>query len=167
MARDFSKIKQGACAVTFGGTDIGHTQGGCNVSYDEKWRDMFVDEYGEGAVDKVFQGESIEVTMKLTQSQLATIKAIMPLYTDGTSYLGFGTTLGKKASDYADELILTPFEDGDATNALTIFKALTVGSPKVWGYTNENDRVYEVTWVGLMYDSGHTGSKLFKMAVDG
>ena len=164
MARDFSKIKAGPCQVTYNSVDLGHTQGGVNVSYDTKWRDVLVDEYGETVVDKVFQGEGLEISMKLTQSQLATLKAIMPKYTAGATYLEFGSTVGGKLSSHAAQLQLHPFEESGTDHDMYVWKAAPAGTV-VWGYTNEGDRVYEVTFVALVDTSKADGEQLFKLNV--
>ena len=164
MARDFSKIKAGPCSITYNSVDLGHSQGGVEVSYDAKWRDMLVDEYGETVVDKYFQGESLELTVKMTQSQFATLKALMPKYTyEAGSYLAFGTTIdGTKLSDEAAILTLHPFETTGTTHDLTVFKA-AVGGVVGWSYNNDGDRVYAVVFIALINSSLTDGQRLFKI----
>jgi len=164
MARDFSKIKAGPCSITFNGVDLGHSQGGVGVSFYTKWRDRLVDEYGETVVDKVFQGESLELTVKLTQSQFATLKAIMPMYSySAGSYLSFGRTVdGSKLSDDAAELVIHPFDTSGTTHDLTVFKA-AVGGPVGWEYNNDSDRVYDIVFMALPDSTRGDGDRLFKL----
>jgi len=162
MANDLANIQIGRQILTFGTEDLGHTDGGCEFSYEPEYTDIVVDAYGKTVADKVLVGEAVSVKVTLAEITLDKLKIAMPTGTMvGTTSMELGSAPGKKLSDSALELTLHPaFKPvGDASFDITLYKAVIVGEVKL-PYKFDEKTVYEVTFVALIDETKSDGNYL-------
>lgn len=161
---DITNVKIGVCSVSFGGTDLGHTQGGCTVSYSPEWADMTVDQWGNTIFDKALLGQELTVTVPLAESQLANMKIALPTaeygVIDGTR-LEIGSDAGQRLSAYAAKLVLHPIRMavGDKTEDVVLYKAAAHESVEI-AYSNEEQTVIEITFLALIDTTKTSGNLL-------
>jgi len=166
--RTVSNIKIGACSVTYGGTELGHTKGGVTVSYAPSFADITADEYGETPVDKALTGEEISVAVPLAESTIANLLEAIPASTsaNGGGAATMGKTAGHLLSTDAKELVLHPLrnEASDDSEDVVLYKAVATDTVEV-NYEVDNEQVVEVTFTGLIDSArsdgaliGHFGS---------
>lgn len=150
MAADIQNVKIGACSVTFGGTDLGHTKGGVEVSIKTKKADITVDETGETPRDFSLLGEEITVKVRLAETQVANLANILPMATleAGNAGLQVGSKAGKRFAQYAKELVLRPIGNTDDSEDVILYKAISLSEVSV-PYTNDEERVIEVEFQAL------------------
>lgn len=164
MAADIQNVKIGACTVTFGGVDLGHTQGGCEISIETKKAEITVDETGETVRDFALLGETIKVKLRLAESQVENMGNILPMGTLSVdnATLTLGKTAGERFAQYAKELVLRPIGNTDDTDDVVIYKAVSLGEVKL-PYKNDEERVIEVEFQALWDE---TNSGLARIGVD-
>ena len=160
--RDLSKVTSGPCKVTLDGVDVGHTEEGVEFVLSPHFRERYDERYGATIVDLIHTGDTCEIRMKLTQWELANIKAVYGPALDGTLYAGFGRKPGAKYSSYAKQMVLHPLEEAGADYDVTIWKAVPA-SPVAIGYNNEGDRVFEVAFIALADTAKADGMVLGKI----
>lgn len=161
---DTTNIKIGVCSVTYNDVDLGHTKGGVTVSYSPEYSDITADQYGNTPVDKSLVGETLTVTVPLTESQVANINKAIPLSTlagtsDGRATIG--KEAGNKLASLAYELVLHPFANavGDLSEDVVIHKAVVHSDIEV-GFTNDDQRIIEVEFVALIDTTKADGNLL-------
>ena len=143
------------------GTSIGHTNGGAKFAYEPEFEDINVDQYGTTIVDKVLVGEAVRITVQMAESTQANFHRAMPATTITNSGLAGGSDAGKRLSDSAFELTLHPIALGaDVTKDIIVYKAVAASSVEV-DFKNE-ERVYEVEFMGLIDETKSEGNKLFE-----
>lgn len=160
---DVTNVKIGACQVTFGTTDLGHTKGGVTVSYSPEYADITVDQYGSTPVDKSLIGEMLTVKVPLAESQVANIAKAIPLSTlagAGDGRATVGKEAGARLGAVAAKLVLHPLVNGaDLSEDVVIHKAVVHGELEI-GYNNEDERLIEVEFVALVDTSKSNGNLL-------
>lgn len=152
MAKSITNVKVGVCDVSWNSVDLGHTKGGCTITYTPDWYEITVDEYGTTPADAVLKGERITVTVPLAESQLANLKVAMPVTDDNTDNLTIGSTVGAKASTYAKQLVLHPIEATDISDDIIIYKALSIGEV-VQDKKIDAETIITVTFLALIDES--------------
>lgn len=157
-----TNVKVGACDVTYNGTDLGHTIGGVEVSYEPVYKDVMVDAYGETIVEKYLMGEKFTAKVPLAESTIANMRNAIPQSTfagAGNSRITIGAKAGKKATDDAYELVLHPSGEGTRAFDIVMYKAY-VGSTIVISHTNDGEKILEVTFEALLDESKSDGNYL-------
>jgi hypothetical protein len=161
---DVTNVKLGVCNVTYGGTDLGHTRGGCTVTLTPEYVDMTVDQYGNTPFNKALIGEDLRVMIPLAETQVANLKNAFPLGTlagasDGRFTLG--KDAGDKLLDEAKELVLHPIQNatGDLSDDVVIHKAV-VDTEIAINYSNEEQTTVEVEFCALIDTTKSTGNYL-------
>lgn len=164
MAKDGTKIKMRACDVTFNAVDLGHTQGGVEIEYKPKYKEITADKFGETPIDKVLVGEALTVKCKLAETSFEVLKAAIAagtLETDSTdNMLKIGKGAGFRASSVAYALLLHPTDMAAETdNDFTVYKAVCVEGVKI-AHEVDKEAVYEVTFEALVDESKEDGNVL-------
>lgn len=167
---DVSKVTIGACRVTHGGVDLGHTLDGVELSLEREFEDLTVDAYGSTPVNKALTGQKIQAKFKLAEVDADRLNSAIPegQHALGTSErVGIGNNSGYLLRGDAKELVLRPLKNvasGDDNDDVVIYKAVSVESITL-AYKVDEQRVIEVTMEGLIDESrgdgrllGHIGS---------
>lgn len=159
---DITKVKVGACSITFNGVDLGHTKGGVEVTYSPVYKDVAVDMYGETVVEQYLIGEKLTAKVPLAESTIANLKVAMP----NTTFAGAANariTLGKKAgakqSASAAQLVLHPLGEGTRAFDIVLHKAV-VSSEIVLAHKVDEEKVVEVEFMALLDETKSDGNYL-------
>lgn len=141
-------------------TDLGHLNGGVTVTIPEpSIMDLHADEYGDTAVDGVFNGTAQPSTAvvrlaEISPENLARAIANATVVTDGTTptkkKVLIRAIAGTKLSEYAEKYVFKPIDpatgepDTDANNWVTIPKGVAMGAVTL-SFTKGEQRVIEMT----------------------
>lgn len=162
---DLSNIQIGRQIMTYGSTDLGHTDGGCEFTYEPEYTDIVVDAFGNTVADKVLLGEAVKVKVPLAEPTLDRLKMAIPtgtlVGTTGSQKLTIGSAPGKKLSDMAQELKLHPawLETADASFDITLYKAVIISEVSL-PYKKDEKTVYEVEFLALIDETKEDGDYL-------
>lgn len=163
---DINNVQIGRQTITFDTTELGHTDGGCEFSYEPTYTDILVDAYGETVADKVLTGEAVKVTVPLAETTLDRLKTAIPTGTfvdGGTSQkLTIGSEAGtKRLSDYAKTLLLHPawLDTSDKSLDITLHKAVVI-SEVALPFKVDEKTVYEVEFLALIDETKTNGDLL-------
>lgn len=164
MAASLENIQIGRQKITFGGLELGHTDGGCEFSYEPEYTDILVDAFGKTVADKVLVGEAVKVKVPLAEVKLELLKEAIPtgvLVGTTNKKLTIGSAPGKKLSASAKELVLHPawLADADKSFDITLHKAVIV-SEITLPYKVDEKTVYEVEFLALIDDTKQDGNYL-------
>lgn len=160
-------VKLGVCRVSFGGTDLGFTKGGVEVSVETETHEVTVDQMGETPINEYITSRTCTVTVPMAETTLENLVKIMPgatLVTDSTTdtkkYVNVPTAVGTSLLAVAQELVLHPIAngDGDKSDDFTIPKAMTPGA-MTYSYMLDEERIFECEFKAY---AGEDGS-LFKV----
>lgn len=161
-------VQIGVQKLTFGTDALGHTDGGCEFTYEPEYTDVMVDAFGSTVVDKVLTGEAVKVKVPLAEVTLDKLKNAIPtgtLVTDAVTptkkKLTIGSSAGKRLSASAQKLTLHPswLADSDKTYDITLHKAVIV-SEVTLPYKVDEKTVYEVEFLALIDDTKSEGDYL-------
>lgn len=159
---DITNVKVGACSVTFNGTDLGHTKGGVEVSYEPMYHDVAVDKYGETVVEKYLIGEKMTAKVPLAEFTIANLKVAIPQGTyggAGNKRLTVGAVAGNSASSLSAQLVLHPLNMGTRANDIVLHKAY-VGSTVTLPHRVDEEKIIEVTFEALLDETKSAGNYL-------
>lgn len=164
---DISNVQIGVQNISFGGRDLGHTDGGCEFTYEPEYTEITVDLYGNTAVDQVLTGEVVRVTVPLAETTLENLKMAIPTATvvedaeKGTKALRIGSKAGKRLSEMAEELVLHPswLPKDDKSFDIKLHKAV-ITSETTLPYRKDEKVVYEVEFLALIDESQEEGGLL-------
>lgn len=159
---DITNVQVGVCTVSFGGTDLGHTKGGVEVSYEPVYKDVTVDKYGETVVEQYLIGEKLTAKVPLAEYTIANLRRAMPQSTfagAANSRITIGAAAGKKSTDDALQLVLHPINDGTRRHDIVMYKAI-VSSEVVLAHKVDEEKVVEVTFMALLDESRSDGNYL-------
>lgn len=164
MAQDTTQITIGTCDVTWGGVDLGHTLGGVTVTYTPEYADITADLYGNTVVDKRLIGETIEISMVLTQWDLDVVQdAAAPMAgTESATKRQYGSEASGSLLAKAQTLVLHPsrLSGSDRSEDVIVYKA-AVASAVTINFENDNQKGTEVTFTGMIDTSKSAGNLLF------
>jgi len=160
----FDNIKTGLCEILWDGASLGYTEG--DVTFDDglETRERKAAQYGENVVDLIGLGQKPTITAHIAEPTLANLQVWMPEAVVETNTLHFGKKPGWKASQYAKQLILRPLKASGTTEDICLHKAVVRNRGEV-GLNSEDDRVYEVTFLGLVDETKDDGKLLGYMNV--
>ena len=158
---DTANIKIGACTVNYKSVDLGHTWGGVTFSYEPEYVDITADQYGNTPVDKALLGEVVTVVARLNESTVVNFSKAIPLSTlTSTTKATFGKDAGARLGTTGGVLILHPIVNGASkADDIILYKAVVSEAVEV-EYTNEDERIIEVTFTALVDTTKATGSYL-------
>jgi hypothetical protein len=140
---DPTKVKLGACNVSYGGTDLGYTKGGASISLQTDIKDLTVDKYGTNPIKSIIVGKRCEVTVNLAESAYTTLNTLL-----GTTKRTWTDLKGTPVS-----LILTARITG-IKPVITIANAVPVGNLGMSIGTPDGEWVYPVKFIGYALSSG-------------
>lgn len=159
---DVLNVQVGPCSVVFKGIDLGHTKGGCEVSYEPTHHDVSVDKYGETVVQKFLLGEKLTVKVPLAEFLISNLAVAIPQ----GEYAGaanarrtIGAAAGKKATDDSGQLVLHPLIEGTRRHDIVIHKAY-VSSTIVLPIRPDEEKIIEVTFEALLDETKSDGNLL-------
>lgn len=164
---DISNVQIGVQKISYGGEDLGHTNGGCTFNYAPEYTDIVVDLYGNTPVDKALTGEVVTVTVPLAEVTLERLKNAIPTGTlvegvgDGAKRLEFGSIAGKRLSANAQVLVLHPSwkPESDKSFDITLHKAVITGEVEL-AYTKDEQTTFEVEFTAIIDESKDDGGLL-------
>lgn len=159
---DITNVQVGVCTVSLGGTDLGHTKGGVEVSYEPVYKDVTVDKFGETVVEQYLIGEKLTAKVPLAEYTIANLRKAMPQSTfagAANSRITLGAAAGKKSTDDALQLVLHPFNEGTRRHDIVFYKAI-VASQIVLPHKVDEEKVVEVEFMALLDESRSDGNYL-------
>ncbi|MFA5937672.1 MAG: hypothetical protein WC822_07400 [Candidatus Paceibacterota bacterium] len=163
---DISKVRIGACQITYKGVNVGHTLDGVELTFEREFEDLTVDKYGSSPVDKALTGNKLMAKFKLAQPDFASLNIANPEGegADGTTgdRIGLGTEAGYLLRQDAGELILRPLKNVATavdTEDVVLYKAVSVENIEL-SYKVDEQRVIEVTFEALVDETYGVGRRL-------
>lgn len=157
---DVTEIKLGVCKVTYDGTDLGYTKGGCTLRITPNQYEVTVDEYGSIPMKEFDMGYAIEADVSLAQHSFNQIDAAVPVLNQaGTDKRTYGDTVGTEIA--GKELVLDPVYSA-AGYKVTIYKAVPVANFEV-NYSVDAEKVVGITFKGTLDDTRAAGDQLFSI----
>lgn len=159
---DITNVQVGVCSVSFGGTDLGHTKGGVEVSYEPVYKDVMVDKFGETIVEQYLVGEKLTAKVPLAEYTIANLRRAMPQTTfagSANSRITVGAAAGKKSTDDALQLVLHPVIEGTRRHDIVFYKAI-VASSVVLPHKMDEEKIVEVEFTALLDETRSDGNYL-------
>lgn len=163
---DISKVRIGACQITYKGVNVGHTLDGVELTFEREFEDLTVDKYGSTPVDKALTGNKLMAKFKLAQPDFASLNIAAPEGegADGSTgdRIGLGTEAGYLLRQDAGELVLRPLKNVASANDsedVVLYKAVSVENVEL-SYKVDEQRVIEVTFEALVDETYGTGRRL-------
>lgn len=160
-------VKLGVCRVTFGGTDLGFTKGGVEVSVETQTHEVTVDQMGDTPINEYITSRSCTVTVPLAETTLENLVKVMPgatLVTDTTEqtkkYVTVPTATGQSLLKVAQVLILHPIAnaENDKSDDFTVMRAATAGAMS-YSYKLDDERIFSCEFKAYADEDGN----LFKV----
>ena len=155
---DMSKVEMGACAVSLGGADVGHTSGPVLLRVRTLWRPRREEKYGESVVDQVCLGSRVTVTTRFDEKTLANLSRSMPAGEQEAGYLAVGRLPGMRMSTVAAELRLHPLEESGTDKDIVLHSAAAYGPVEI-RFEEEKERSFLVVFIGLI-DTAQSNTEL-------
>lgn len=145
-AIDTKKINLGPCKVTFGGVELGRTEGETTFTFTTEYRTQSTEEDGE--VMDIVTNHSCTVEIPIIYSDPESVAVSVPwatLTTDSTageSKLEVGSAIGQVMNDYADELIIHPLalDDDDLSADIKLGSAYPMPQDLTFSHGRESTR---------------------------
>lgn len=158
---DLAEIYSGPTSVMIDDADIGHTQGGVEVSVAPKNRMRNVDIYGDGVVEVIHLGDEVKVSAPLAEYTALTLQQGYSIGNDQTAavtnkYMGLGRKAGFVYPDV--DLKLSPTISGQTAHKVHLYKAVAIGTLQM-KYAASDDRILKVDWQGKI-DASKTDGQL-------
>lgn len=160
-------VKLGVCRVTFGGTDLGFTKGGVEVSVETQTHEVTVDQMGGTPINEYITSRSCTVTVPLAETTLENLVKVMPgatLVTDTAEatkkYVTVPTATGQSLLKVAQTLVLHPIAnaDSDKSDDFTVMRAATAGAMS-YSYKLDDERIFSCEFKAYADEDG----SLFKV----
>ena len=160
-------VKLGVCRVTFGGTDLGFTKGGVEVSVETQTHEVTVDQMGDTPINEYITSRSCTVTVPLAETTLENLVKVMPgatLVTDtqetSKKYVTVPTATGQSLLKVAQVLVLHPIAnaDSDKSDDFTVMRAATAGAMS-YSYKLDDERIFSCEFKAYADEDGN----LFKV----
>lgn len=147
-------IKIGTVQLIFKGVDLGHTKGGATLSHAPEYADLMADQWGTTPLDKALIGEVWTLKARLAEWQLAKLAQAFPmgaLAGASNGRLTMGSNAGYRLSENAGQLVAHPRANAatDASDDVVFYNAAPFEQVEV-DFTNEDQRIYEVTFIALV-----------------
>lgn len=157
-----TQVELGAVDVSIDGVDIGHCEGGAEVTYEPQFQESAVDTYGKTPIEARLMGERLTAKVRFAEYTIANLRKAMPQ----TQFAGaanaritIGAKAGKKASDDAVQLVLHPHDKGTRVHDVVFYKAVVIRSVTL-PHTNDGDKLIEVEFLALIDESKSDGNYL-------
>lgn len=151
-----SDYKLGPCKVEVGGSDLGKTEGGVTVTFEETYAPLHTDQDGENPVDEVCTGTTVSVEGSLAKMTLDNVAKLFKQTTSG-SKVEIKTNIGTSLLANAETMVLKPYDGGtvtgDATEWLTVHQASFKANPSL-NFNKSDQRLLAFTASGYPTDTG-------------
>lgn len=167
FTNDPTKQRVDNMRVTLGGTSMGGTEGGVEISIDSPVTVLTQDQTGVTPLDTRNNGSVVEIKMAFLET--ATYAKLKSILFDGTSRVTGGTAVGvggilsgvRVGLTDAVALILHPLDidDGTLTNDVNVWKCVAKG-PVTIKYSGAGKTVYECVLLALLDSSKTAGKQL-------
>lgn len=157
-------IQLGICDITIGGTVVGETKGGCEVSFAPETYEITTDKHGTTPIDVYHIGMRIEIKVFMQETTLETYKQAIAgsSVTVGTTLneLNIGSNTGK----------LTPFTmtlhpkrmGSDTSLDYNVHRAVSIGQPTL-GHKIDEETMMEATFLVLADVSQSAGEEMLRV----
>ena len=159
-------IDFGPSVLTFAASELGRTKGETQFNYGVETYKIETEE--DGVVDEVIIDDALTVTIPLVYTDKATLGAVIPwanLVTGagGETKLEIGKAIGKRLTNYADELIIHPIAQGDADKSkdITVFKCYPKPGPLNFTYARSGERIANIQFIAIRDATKPEGSDYF------
>ena len=163
-------IEMSGAQVTFGGTDLGVTEGGITFTYSQTWS-IFRPDQTTMAEKPFLTAEDATLVCPLAEYKISNLLVAMSTGTltgtdaasDGKIEIGGGS----HATADLKELIVTPAIgagtlDTDANHKITIYLAICTESVDI-GFNREGARIIQCTFMAFRDSSQTAGKQLFML----
>lgn len=144
---DFSKINLGPCKVTFGGVELGRTEGDTKFIFTTEYTTGSTEEDGE--IMDIVINHTGELEIPLVYTDPKSISVTMPWArltentTSGEAKLEVGSAIGTVMNDYAGKLIIHPLakDDDDLSADITLGSAYPLPQTLELTHSREGKRM--------------------------
>jgi hypothetical protein len=158
MASDTKNVKLGVCKISFGGVDLGYTQGGVDVTVKTDTHKVNVDQFGKTPINEYIMGRQVTVKCPLAETTLPNLVAIMPgstlvvnggVYATGTMTIVTNLTQGQTITiagktitfkaiptSGLDEVLIGATVAATAANLAAFLSSVTVATDAALGLLN-------------------------------
>ena len=152
------KIDFGPCAVNFGNSYLGRTKGETTFNYSLETYDPETEE--DGQIDSIITKDPLIVTVPLLYTDVDTLSTVIPwaIKDAGTGKLFVGNAVGKRLTQFAGSLTITPVNGG---NKLNIYKAYPKPGPLNFAYARTGERIANVQFVAIKDETKPAGKEYF------
>ena len=146
---DFIKnIDIGPGKTTFGTTYLGRTSGETQFNYSIETFNLETEE--DGVVDEIVTSDPLTITVPMFETDVVHLETAVPWATLDGDTLYVGKAIGKRLSQYADELKIEPVDPGaEGGKEITIYKAYPKPGPVEFGYSRNGQRVANIQFVAM------------------
>ena len=153
-------VRTGPFSIAVGGVALGCTEGDAEVNIEELGRERMIDEYGQGILDLIHLGTNMRVTVRIAEETAANLAIVFPMgLASSVSIYHGGYTPGRKYSDQGALVLLTGLRD--TTVQIGLCKGVVEpGSVQAIPLSSEEDRVYQVTFLGLIDTTKTEGKRV-------
>jgi len=162
MSKDSTNILMSSCDVELDGVNIGHTEGEITGSYEPSYSNISVNEF-TAPVDKTLSGETLSVTLPVTETQTSNIKNVIAHATmqGADERAEVGSQTGKKSKDKAVRVRLHPIglADTDRRYDVVLHKAIVTSEVEA-NFSTEEQNIWEVTFTAMVDDQNKTDGNL-------
>lgn len=147
-----SKIRIGACDVSWGGVSLGYTKGGVSLAVATTKHDTKVDQEGETAIDSWLISRTLSIKVPMVETGVAQLATV--LKGSGGTLSGNLLTVthgaGLSQLSAAQSLVLHPtgVDPSDTSQDIVVPKAATSGDVS-FSYQVDSERVFEITFVAF------------------
>lgn len=162
---DATNVELGVCNVTVDATDIGHTIGGCEFTYEPEWHEVKVDLYGSSVVRRRLIGEKAMLKVPMAEHTIANLAIGIPagsVVGAGSERLEVGSEAGKSSATLAVAIVAVPVDSANDEHTITIYKGMVV-DPITLAYVNDGERIMEVVFHAQIDESKSDGNHLFSI----
>lgn len=151
-SNDPGNIRLGACSVTWGGVDLGYTQGGVVVTLGSTQHDTKVDQEGDTPIDSWLMSRTCTVKVPMAETTVDKLATILAKTggTQASGVLTIATGVGTSLRAGAQPLVLHPVTRAatDTSEDITIPLANTTGDTS-FSYEVDKERIFEITFTAF------------------
>lgn len=159
---DTTNVMLGPCTVSYNNVDLGHTQGGVEVSYEPIYKEVMVDKYGESPIQRYLIGEKMTAKVPLAEYTIANLRNAIP-HAEFAGAANARITIGKSAGQgtlsKAAQLVLHPINQGTRRHDVVMYKAV-VTEQVVLNHKVDEEKIIEATFVAMIDESKSDGNYL-------
>lgn len=163
MAADHTEIIGGPCEALVDAATVGHTAGGCSMTYTPQQREVVVDQFGSSPVNYRHTGHEVRATVPFAEWTATTIGLLYAGSVTLTDEMGVGRPAGSLLPDV--DLKLVPFTAADVGKYVHVPRAVPIGAMTI-SYSNDQDTIFEQEYAGLIDPSLTAGQQMFTVGVD-